>query len=164
VPPFIDAFAVPPEADDEFLAAAGATTVHRALRRDVRLRFVIVGEQPLSLDVPFTHHHGVYDVVHEDGDVDGVGGVILINPFEVEPADDESFLAGWHAVRELLAGQRGYLGTRLHHGDGDFRFVNIARWSSPLMLFRATNLPAFAAATARVPFPSHPGLYERVAG
>jgi heme-degrading monooxygenase HmoA len=162
--PYIDAFEVPPEADQEFLAAGPAGTVHRALRPDVRLRWVTIGERPAALDVPFAHHGGAYKIIHEDGDVDGPGGVILINAFEVEPGDDERFVRGWHAVRDLLAGQRGHIGTRLHFGDGDYRFVNVARWSSPLMIFRATNLPAFAEATAQVPFPSHAGVYERVTG
>jgi hypothetical protein len=151
--PYIDAYEVPPEADAEFLAAGPAGVVHRALRPDVRLRWVTIGDHPS--DLPFPHRGGDFRVVHEDGDVDGAGGVILINAFEVSPADDERFLAGWHAARDLLTGERGYLGTRLHFGDGDFRFVDVARWSSPLMIFRAN-------ATAPTPFPSHPGIYERV--
>ena len=161
--PFIAAYEVPPDADDVFLAADPAGVVHRALRPDVRLRWVTVTPEPMVVDTPYSRYEGDYAVVHEDGDVDGPGGVTLINAFEVQPADDERFLGRWHAVRDLLAGQRGYLGTRLHHGDADFRFVNIARWSSPLMFFRATQLPAFAELSADLPFPSHPGLYERVA-
>ena len=151
--PHIDAYELPPEADGDFLAAGPTGVVHRALRADVRLRWVTIGDRPS--DLPFPHHGGDFRVVHEDGDVDGAGGVILINAFEVPPADDERFLAGWHAVRERHAEQRGYLGTRLYFGAGDFRFVDVARWSSPLMIFRAD-------ATAPTPFPSHPGIYERV--
>jgi hypothetical protein len=160
----IDAYEVPPEADEEFLAALGDTPVHRALRRDVRLRFVTITAEPIEADPPFARHRGVYTVGHEDGDVDGAGGVILIDAFEVGPGDDERFLAGWHALRDLLAVQQGYLGTRLHRATGDagYRFVHQERWSSPLMVFRATRLPAFAEAAARMPFPSHPGLYERL--
>lgn len=160
--PFIAAYEVPPDADETFLAAGPAGTVHRALRPDVRLRWVTVTPEVVSLDVTYIRHEGDYAVVHEDGDVDGPGGVTLIDAFAVQPADDGRFTAGWQAVRDLLAAQRGYLGTRLHHGDADFRFITIARWSSPLMYFRATQLPAFAELAADLQFPSHPGLYERV--
>jgi hypothetical protein len=160
--PFIAAYEVPPDADAAFLAAGPSGVVHRALRRDVLLRWVTVTPAPVSLDVPFRRHAGAYEVVHEDGDVDGPGGAVLIEAFEVEPGDDARFAAGWHAVRDLLAGQRGYLGTRLHHGDAGFRYVTVARWSSPLMFFRATQLPAFADLAAGMPFASYQGLYERV--
>ena len=62
----------------------------------------------------------------------------LINPFEVPAGADDDFLTRWRGVRDALAGHRGYLGTRLHRGcDAEFRFVNVARWSSPLMFARA---------------------------
>jgi hypothetical protein len=129
---FLDA--QPPEYDG---------VLFRALRDDVRFPFVVIGEGD------------EYEVVHADGAPDGREGVTLINPFEVEPTDDERFLAAWHAIRERLATQRGYLGTRLHRGDdAPYRFVNVARWSSPLMFSRA--LGAIDTAT---PFTSHPALY-----
>jgi hypothetical protein len=58
----------------------------------------------------------------------------------------------------VLAQQQGYHGTRLHRSltPADFRFVNIARWSSPLMFARALE---FTDAAAAMPFPSHPALY-----
>ena len=154
----INAFEVPPEEDEAFLAAwdsAGrdAFTLHRALRPDVARRFVEVG--PTDADAG-------YENVREDGDPDGAGGVILINPFEVLAEHDVRFLAGWQAVRDLFANQRGYLGTRLHRSlkTTDYRFVNNARWSSPLMFQRATQKPEFQEVAAAMPFPSHPALYE----
>jgi hypothetical protein len=79
--------------------------------------------------------------------------------FEVPQAEDERFLAGWHAARDALARLRGYLGTRLHHGPGaEFRFVNVARWSSPLMFSKALQ-----AAPPALDFPAHPALYQVVA-
>jgi heme-degrading monooxygenase HmoA len=103
-------------------------------------------------------------VVHEDGTPDDPGGVILINPFEVPAGDEERFLAGWDAARELLASQRGYLGTRLHRSlaAASFRFVNVARWSSPLMFSRAVQRPEFQRAAAALTFASHPALYQVV--
>lgn len=115
----------------------------RALRRDLRFQYVAIADG------------GGYEAVHEDGEPDGREGVMLVNPFEVPAGEDERFLAGWHGVREALASRRGYLGTRLwRDGGAEFRFVNVARWSSPLMFARALG-----AVDVALPFASHPGLY-----
>ncbi|HKR97871.1 MAG TPA: antibiotic biosynthesis monooxygenase [Candidatus Dormibacteraeota bacterium] len=117
----INAFEVPPEADElfvagwerarEFLAARegfSATALHRALRPDAEFRFVNVARvdsheaswQAMGDpafpggEMPFTAHAGVYEVVHEDGNPDGGEGVVLISAFEVRIDDDEGFLAG----------------------------------------------------------------------
>ena len=131
---------------------------YRALREDVEFRFVSITDAPL--DGPAPTRTGAYAVEHEDGVADGAEGVTLINPFEVGSGDEERFLAGWHGVRKALATQRGYLGTRLHRSDdAELRFVNVARWSSPLMFSRAIQTVDVA-----LPFPSHPGLYLVVTG
>jgi Antibiotic biosynthesis monooxygenase len=131
---------------------------YRALREDVEFRFVSITDAPL--DDPVPTRAGAYVVEHEDGVAGGAEGVTLINPFEVGAGDEERFLAGWHGVRRALSAQRGYLGTRLHRSDdADLRFVNVARWSSPLMFSRAIQ-----AVDAALPFPSHPALYLVVTG
>jgi heme-degrading monooxygenase HmoA len=124
-------------------------TVYRALREDVDFRYAVVAPG------------GGYEVVRDEGDVDGSGGVLFFNPFEVSPADDEKFLAAWDAAREVLEAQHGFLGRRMHRstGDAELRFVNLGRWSSPLMFARAIARPEVAAAVARIDFPSHPALY-----
>jgi len=187
----ISAFEVPPDADAAFMAAweqtrdllsqtEGATLpqLHRALRPDAEFRFVNVArvESPKAWRqaigdaalpggaMRFKAHSGLYEVVHEDGVPDGDGGVILINPFEVPAGHDESFLTGWNRARELLATQRGYLGTRLHRSlaAASFRFVNVARWSSPLMFSKAVQQPEFQDAAAAMTFASHAALYQVV--
>ena len=187
----INAFEVPPEAGEpfiagwerarEFLAARdgfGATALHRALRADAELRFVDVATvdspdtwQRALGDPAFpgwepavTAHRALYDVVHEDGEPDGRQGVILINAFEVPEDGDARFLDGWRRTRDALAAQRGYLGTRLHRSvaPADFRFVNVARWSSPLAFSRALAVPEVQEAAAAVGFHSHPALYQVV--
>src|SRR4051794_38657588 len=185
----INAFEVPPVADEPFIAGwerardflAGrdgfsATALHRAWRADAAFRFVNVArvgspeawrqaiadpEFPGG-EMPFAAHPGLYEVVHEDGAPDGREGVVLINTFEVPAGADEPFLAGWHRARDVLATRRGYLGTRLHRslGPADYRFVNIARWSSPLMFSEAVGQPEFQQAASAMPFASHPALYE----
>jgi heme-degrading monooxygenase HmoA len=185
----INAFEVPPEADEPFVAGwerardflAGrdgfrSTALHRALRPDAEFRFVNVArvDSPQAWKdaisdpafpggkMPFRAHPSLYEVVHEDGAPDGTEGVILINAFEVPADADEPFLAGWMRARELLAAAPGYLGTRLHRslGPADFRFVNVARWSSPLAFSRAVADPQFARTAAGLPFPAHPALYQ----
>jgi heme oxygenase (mycobilin-producing) len=185
----INLFEVPAEADESFIAGwerardflasregFSTTALHRALREDARFRFVNVArvDSPDAWrkaiadpsfpgrQMPFTAHPGLYEVVHEDGTPDGTGGVILINAFGVPAEDDERFMAGWNRARELLSVQPGNLGTRLHRslGPADFRFVNIARWSSPLAFAKAVGQPAFQQTAAAMPFVSHPALYE----
>jgi Antibiotic biosynthesis monooxygenase len=120
--------------------------LYRALREDVRFPLV-------ALDAGA---EGEYVVVHSDGAPLGEQGVTLINPFEVAAADDDAFLAAWHEAREALTPFRGYLGTRLHRAeDAPLRFVNVARWSSPLMFAKAIQ-----AAGVALPFPSWPALYQ----
>ena len=150
----IDLFEVPPHEDEQFIAAwerarDAAAALHRALREDVRFRFVDVA--PAG---------GAYEVVREHGTPDIEGGVVLIDPFDVPADQDERFLTGWDGARAVLAQQRGYLGSRLHRSSdaGDFRFVDMARWSSPLMLARALKRPEVQ--QAAMPFPSHPALYQ----
>ena len=115
------AFAVPPDADEEFLAAwredghPGAT-LYRALRPDEPFRFV-----ELAADGP-------YEVPSEDGEPEGDGGVLLIA--RLAPSERET----WERLRASFAPQRGYLGARLLAGD---ELVAIVRWSSPLMYARA---------------------------
>jgi heme oxygenase (mycobilin-producing) len=160
----IDLFEVAPEADDAFLSdwasERGASAVlYRALRADVDFRFAAVAPAGDGAPAP-----GLYEVVHEEGAPDGSEGVTLINPFEVPVGEDERFVAGWERARAALADQRGYLGTRLHRsvGESDLRFVNLARWSSPLMFARATQRPEFRAAGAGLPYAAHPALYSVV--
>jgi hypothetical protein len=131
-----------------------AGRLYRALRDDVAFAYVWIG--PGS----------DYEVVYEDGDVEGAGGTVLIAPFEVEPADDAAFRAGWERMRGLLAAQPGHLGTRLHHAAGPaaHRWVDVARWSSPLMFQRALQRPEAGALAAALPFRSHPALYALVDG
>lgn len=175
----INAFEVPPEADEAFVAGwekhgLEAATLHRALRSDVDFRFVAVAQvespevwsEAVSdpAELPFPAHPGLYEVAREGGTPDVEGGAVLINPFEVPASGDDAFVAGWERARDALAEQRGYLGSRLHRslGPADFRFVNIARWSSPLMFARALARPDFQQAAAALPFPSHPALYQVV--
>lgn len=170
MPTLIDAFEVPPDADEEFVAewerardarrGYGASALHGALRQDVDFRFVDVA----LVHSPGAGQENLYEVVREHGTPDVEGGVVLIEPFEVHDGQDERFLAGWDRARAVLARQRGHIGARLYRniGPGAFRFVESARWSSPLMYARALQRPDFREAAQAMPFPSHPALYQVV--
>ena len=122
-------------------------TLYRALRPDVDFRFVSVAEGD-GYEVAREHSTGGWGRIS--------GGVVLIDPFEVPAGEDDAFLAGWDDARAVLAEQQGYLGARLYRATGpaDFRFVGLTRWSSPLMVQRAS--------TKGIPVPSRPALYQPV--
>jgi hypothetical protein len=81
-----------------------------------------------------------YELVHEDGEPAGAGGVLLF-AFLDDP-DEET----WESLRALLAPRQGYLGARRYRGAAGA--VGIMRWSSPLMYARALRDPEIAAAAA----------------
>jgi len=145
----IEFFDVPPSRDEAFLAdwererGASGATLYRAIRYETPVRFVSVA--------PGDSH----ELVHEDGSLDGAG-VIQITTFA---AADPEFLAAWERLHEIERGRQGYLGTRLYRGPG---YVAIARWSSPLMVFRTAQLPEFLHAAAELPFSAEPALYTAV--
>ena len=121
--PAIELYDVAPGDDEAFLAAWEAEDADgmllRAVRDDAEVRYVSIG--PGS----------GYELVHEEGDVDAPGGVILIAQSATEPG--------------AFAGNRGYLGMRVYSGP---RAITVARWSSPLMIQRADV--AYAALYQRV--------------
>jgi hypothetical protein len=135
-----------------------ATTLHRALRHDVDFRFVAIGPAQAGADA------GVYEVLREVGTPDIEGGVVRVELFEVPGGEDERFLAAWERMRAALAQQRGYLGTRLYRSvsPAEFRFVDITRWSSPLMVARALARDDVKDAIDALAFASHPALYLAV--
>jgi hypothetical protein len=102
-------------------------TLYRALRADAAIAFVVLAPGD------------TYEAAHEDGDPDGAGGVVLVEPYDVPETEDEPFLAAWNEAHAELAGHRGYLGARLYRAVASVepRWVEIARWSSPLMVSRA---------------------------
>jgi len=137
----IELFAVPPHDDAAFLAAWAAeappgSTLHRALRSDVRWRFA-----GLPAGAP-----------------DAAGGVLLIVPFDVPEGEDDRFLAAWEPVGDVFAARRGHLGAQLLR-SADARHVAVVHWSSPLMYARTVREEGDL--VAALPFPAHPALYVR---
>ena len=157
-----ESFDVPPEADAAFLAdwaadrPAGGALLCRALRADVRPRYVALG--PAAGGASGEPH----ELVWEEGAPEGAGGVLLIEPFAVPAGGEEPFLAGWDVLRERFAARRGYLGAQLYRGPD--RFVAVVRWSSPLMYARTLQQQEVRDAVAALPFPGRPALYLPVDG
>ncbi len=92
--------------------------------------------------------------------------VTLINVFEIEPDEQERFLAGWRERAEFMSIQPGFRSFRLHRAlspDSRFQLINVAEWESADALQAATAQPAFqdsvrrSLAECRVT--AHPGLY-----
>jgi heme oxygenase (mycobilin-producing) len=190
----INAFEVPPHADEQFVAAwsrardllapqpgYGGATLHRSLTPGARFRYINLGHWQ-TLDhfraatetagiradaFPFPAHPGLYQFVTSEQRLSNgnSSSVTLINLFEVEPEQDEQFIAGWQTARDQLSRRPGYLDTTLHRAindDVDFRFVNVAHWASADALQTAITDSAFRA-TARLPYPAHPALYQPAA-
>jgi heme-degrading monooxygenase HmoA len=179
----VDTFAVDPAADAGFIAdwerarellrAGGACremVLHRALRRDVDPRFVslarLLSRPALEAIISDTAYPGLattlYEVVREHGTPGIEGGVVLFDPIMSPAGADERLLAEWQRSRAVLGEQQGYLGTRLYRrvGPSGFRFVDIARWSSPLMFARALRRPEFRQGTRC----SQAALYQPLPG
>jgi hypothetical protein len=88
---------------------------------------------------------------------------VLINCFEVDPAQDERFLALWRQADDLLRNRGGYRSTRLHKAVGPqarFRWVNVAELDSVETWQSIIGGPEFGAIAAQMAeFHPSPGLY-----
>jgi heme-degrading monooxygenase HmoA len=190
----INPFEVPPERDRDFMRRweqardflSGRdgyldTTLHRTVAPEAEFRFVNLARWRSPADfqaamgargfpgrqLPYAAHPSLYQVVAEDYAPAPAlaGAVVLINLFEVPPADDDDFLSSWELTRQLLRARHGYLGTRLHRSlapDAEFRFVNVATWPSADAFQAAIDDPGFRKATADISGRAHPSLYEVV--
>ncbi len=130
----IELFAVAPDEDRAFLAAWEAsappgTTLHRALRADVRWRFVAVPGEPRD-------------------------GVLLIAAFDVPVG--EQLHAAWNPLRDAYSSRQGFVGAQVLEDAGG-RAVGIVHWSSPLMYQRAVR--ALGDRIAALPFAAAAALY-----
>jgi heme-degrading monooxygenase HmoA len=94
------------------------------------------------------------------------GPVVLINQFNVAPADVDSFLTVWADDATFMKRQPGFISTQLHRGTaGSTTFVNVAVWESARALGQAFRSPEFQARAARYPTDAvaAPHVFTRVA-
>jgi len=97
------------------------------------------------------------------------GPITLINVFEIQPENVESFLVGWRERAAIMSKQPGFLSLRLHHAQSPasrFQVVNVAQWESDEALRAATARADFQASARRAADESgvtaHPGIYRVV--
>jgi heme oxygenase (mycobilin-producing) len=88
----------------------------------------------------------------------------LINIFEVPAGDEAEFIAAWEKTRDYLQTLPAHIETALHQSvhDTQFRFVNIAHWTSEEEFNAALSSPGFRESAADLRWPFHPSLYQVV--
>jgi heme-degrading monooxygenase HmoA len=94
------------------------------------------------------------------------GPVVLINKFNVAPADVELLVRAWSDDAAFMKQQPGYISTQLHRGiGGSTTFVNVAVWESARALGTAFGSPEFQERAGRYPDSAvaAPHLFEKVA-
>ena len=83
---------------------------------------------------------------------EGVGPVILLNKFNVNPEEVDQFLMVFAATTEIMKQQPGYISAQLHRGiAGSCTFVNYAVWESSEHFKRAVSSPKFQSSLADLP-------------
>ena len=90
--------------------------------------------------------------------------VTLINIFEVPAGDEDEFIAAWEKTRDYLKTFPAHIETALHQSlhDTQFRFVNIAHWTSEDEFSAAVGSQGFREAASDLHWPFHPALYQVV--
>jgi heme-degrading monooxygenase HmoA len=94
------------------------------------------------------------------------GPVVLMNQFNVAPADVDRFLEVWADDAAFMKDQPGFLSTQLHRGTaGSSTFVNVAEWESARALGEAFRSPEFQSRIARYPdsVVASPHVFRKVA-
>lgn len=93
-------------------------------------------------------------------------GVVLINPFEVQPGREAECLAMWNKAAEFLRTQPGLRSFNLHESfkpEAKFRYVNVAVWDSQQAFQAAVSDPAFRAIAASTDAcTGNPALYRTI--
>lgn len=96
-----------------------------------------------------------------------MSSVILVNRFQVPVGREEEFFALWQQVNSYMRNKKGYVGHKLHRSlapDAEYRFINVAQWSS-LQEFNAAHDDGFRALVTQPgweAFRSFPAIYEVV--
>ena len=102
----------------------------------------------------------VQQLQHDDGPV------VLINQFNLAPADTGRFLQVWADDAAFMKQQPGFISTQLHRGTaGSTTFINVAVWESARALGQAFGSPEFQARAARYPYSTiaAPHVFTKVA-
>lgn len=80
------------------------------------------------------------------------GPVVLINQFNVAPADADRLVEVWAEDAAFMKQQPGFISTQLHRGTaGSTTFINVAVWESATALGNAFRSPQFQQQAASYP-------------
>jgi heme-degrading monooxygenase HmoA len=93
-------------------------------------------------------------------------GVVLVNLFTLEAADEQVFLAAWQSDAAFMKQQPGFIGTQLHRALGASpTYLNYAVWESTAAFRAAFAQPEFRAKLSTYPSSAvaSPHLFQKVA-
>src|SRR5271165_2484298 len=91
--------------------------------------------------------------------------VILVNPFTLDKADEQTFLKAWQDDAVFMKRQRGFISTQLHRAIGDSpTYLNYAVWESTADFRTAFTHPEFRAKLSAYPSSAvaSPHLFQKV--
>ena len=78
--------------------------------------------------------------------------VVLVNPFTLDKADEETFLKAWQADAIFMKRQPGFISTQLHRAIGESpTYLNYAVWESTADFRAAFSHPEFRAKLSAYP-------------
>jgi len=90
---------------------------------------------------------------------------ILLNVFDVDPADADAFMEAWKKDAEFFKRQPGYISAQLHRGIGGSRmWFNYAVFENTAAFAATNRQPGFGPLRAGYPdsATAHPHLFRRV--
>lgn len=93
-------------------------------------------------------------------------GVVLVNVFTLDAADEDSFLKAWQDDAAIMKRQPGFISTQLHRALGDSpAYLNYAVWESTAAFRAAFANPEFRAKLTAYPASAvaSPHLFQKVA-
>ncbi|MCA6122347.1 antibiotic biosynthesis monooxygenase [Bradyrhizobium sp. WSM 1704] len=93
-------------------------------------------------------------------------GVVLVNLFTLDPADEDAFLKAWQDDAAIMKRQPGFISTQLHRALGDSpAYLNYAVWESTAAFRAAFANPEFRAKLGAYPASvvAAPHLFQKVA-
>ena len=93
--------------------------------------------------------------------------VVLVNPFTLAAADEQTFLKAWQDDAVFMKRQPGFISTQLHRAIGESpTYLNYAVWESTAHFRAAFAHPEFRATLSAYPSSAAaaPHLFQKVAG
>jgi heme-degrading monooxygenase HmoA len=93
-------------------------------------------------------------------------GVVLVNVFTLDRADEQTFLQAWQNDAAFMKQQPGFISTQLHRAIGESpTYLNYAVWESTADFRAAFSHPEFRAKLSAYPSSAvaSPHLFQKLA-